>query len=134
MILVSAAVLGARLLTAYIYVCELSVQHVAKHMFTLGVVILSLRVVFQGFVTKQNSEYFAFLVLVFSICLGIACQVFAIIYVPESPYFLYFTHACDDFYDCLARMKRMNDPLAPELDTEELWKVHPSRMKRLSSS
>ena len=31
-------------------------------------------------------------------------------------------------------MKRLNDPLAPELDTEELWKMHPGRMKRLASS
>ena len=113
MIMISVAVIAARFLTVYIYICEFTVESVAKHMFTIGFILFALRVLFEGLINEHDPENTAFYIFIASIVINFISQFIAIFYIPESPYFLYFTHKCDDFYDCLARMKRYNDPNDP---------------------
>ena len=60
-----------------------------------------------------------------SLILNIVTLIYSALHIPETPYFLYYSHKCDDFYDCLARIRRVNNTDDPQLDTLKLWNLHP---------
>lgn len=130
LILITAAVTSGRFLNTLIYLSELTVTKFYQWVIGGAFLGLALRVIITALL-KINTDVQMETAAFFMVSIGINVLTLGLqtYFIPESPYFLFFSHRCDDFYDCLARIKRFNNRSDPQLATEELWKLHPEARK-----